>query len=250
MFVKFLGSSVHYFFFYYHSRTHRRLRITSQSAWLAYSGKRALYQDVHPISWVFVYVHSYDGVPRWLRVLCPECLTDWVLALSQHALTGQMVQGSHQWAWEGGPLAWYDFGCVYCSERLGKVHRTEFIRASVLNSFYQEHIMAHCNFAYTLSELTVRRAPQNMRCWTIQTVIKVRLSVAAVCRSTVRRFLHCDSPEHCVWRASTSAHKQLWVVRPGATGRYFSLVLQWDPATCAASLFCAGNALSVNAYFR
>jgi len=67
-------------------------------------------------------------------------------------------------------------------------------------------------------------------------------------------FLHCDSPEHCAWRASTSAHKRLLVARPGAAGRYFficsMLVLQWDPATCAASLSCAGNALPVHAYFR
>jgi len=29
-----------------------------------------------PDSWVFVYVHSYGGVLRRLRVLCPECWTD------------------------------------------------------------------------------------------------------------------------------------------------------------------------------
>ena len=43
-------------------------------------------------------------------------------------------------------------------------------------------------------------------------------------------------------------------VLPRAAGRYFFicsvLVLQLDPATCGASLFFAGNALSVNAYFR
>jgi len=48
--------------------------------------------------------------------------------------------------------------------------------------------MAPCKFAYTLSEFTVRRAPQNLRCRTIQTVMTVRLSVAEVCRSTVHRF--------------------------------------------------------------
>ena len=109
--------------------------------------------------------------------------------------------------------------------------------------------MSPCKFAHTLSELTVCRAPPNMNCRTISTVMTVRLSVAEVCRS-----LYCDSPEHCAWLASTSAHKQLLVARPGAVGWYFFicsiLVLQWDPATCAAILFCAGNALPVNTYFR
>ena len=63
-------------------------------------------------------------------------------------------------------------------------------------------------------------------------------------------FLHCDSPEHCAWRVSTSLHKRLLVARPGAARRYFFIFLQWDPAPCAASLFCAGNTLPVNAYFR
>jgi len=67
-------------------------------------------------------------------------------------------------------------------------------------------------------------------------------------------FLHCDAPEHCAWRASTSAHKQLLVARPGASGCCFCscsvLVLQWAPATWAARRFCAGNALPVNAYFK
>ena len=98
--------------------------------------------------------------------------------------------------------------------------------------------MAPCKFAYTLSELTIRRAPQNMRCRTIQTVMTVRLSVAEVCSL------------HCTWRASTSVHKQLLLARPGAAGRYCFiwsvLVLPLDPATCAASLFCAGYALPVN----
>ena len=94
--------------------------------------------------------------------------------------------------------------------------------------------MSPCKFAHTLSELTVCRAPPNMNCRTISTVMTVRLSVAEVCRS-----LYCDSPEHCAWLASTSAHKQLLVARPGTVGWYFFIcsmvVLQWDPATCAAS---------------
>ena len=60
--------------------------------------------------------------------------------------------------------------------------------------------------------------------------------------------------EHCAWCASTSAHERLLVAWPGAAGLYFFIcslvVLQRDPATCATSLFCAGNALPVNAYFR
>jgi len=61
-------------------------------------------------------------------------------------------------------------------------------------------------------------------------------SVSAPCID----FLHCDSPQHCPWRACTSAHKRLLLARPGAAGLYFFIcsvvVLQWGPATCAASL--------------
>ena len=113
--------------------------------------------------------------------------------------------------------------------------------------------MAPCRLAYTLSELTVYHAAQNMRCWIIQTVMTVRLCVAKVCRSAIHRFTALWFPilsiVHGVLRR---AHmNDCWWHDPE---QYFficcMLVLRWDPVACSASLFCAGNALPVNAYFR
>jgi len=38
------------------------------------TGKRAVGRAVHPISLAFVYAHIYDGVPRLLRMLCPDSI--------------------------------------------------------------------------------------------------------------------------------------------------------------------------------
>ena len=122
--MKCLGSSAHYFFCYCDSLSYRRRQSTSEAPDLHVLAKkpsaRLFTRSVgHSYS-----VHIYDGVPRLLRMLCPECLTDWFLAFSQHAPTGQMGQGSHQWVDQGVPWPGMMFGYVYCSERPGGVHLT------------------------------------------------------------------------------------------------------------------------------